>query len=62
MQFNRSSPDEIAPLPKPSIDTGAGLERIRQSKNGCRYRSLKPMYCAARSHKSKNLRHCLNPA
>lgn len=28
MQFNRSSAAEITPLPKPSIDTGAGLERI----------------------------------
>jgi alanyl-tRNA synthetase len=28
MQYNRSSPKDIAPLPKPSIDTGAGLERI----------------------------------
>lgn len=28
MQYNRSSPTVIAPLPKPSIDTGAGLERI----------------------------------
>jgi alanyl-tRNA synthetase len=28
MQFNRIDPDTIEPLPKPSIDTGAGLERI----------------------------------
>lgn len=32
MQFNRSSPTDIAPLPKPSIDTGAGLERILSLK------------------------------
>ncbi len=32
MQYNRSSPTEIAPLPKPSIDTGAGLERILSLK------------------------------
>jgi alanyl-tRNA synthetase len=28
MQFNRDSSGTVAPLPKPSIDTGAGLERI----------------------------------
>ncbi len=28
MQFNRDASGEIAPLPKPSIDTGAGLERL----------------------------------
>ncbi len=28
MQYNRLDPDTIDPLPKPSIDTGAGLERI----------------------------------
>jgi alanyl-tRNA synthetase len=28
MQFNRDSAGAIAPLPKPSIDTGAGLERM----------------------------------
>jgi alanyl-tRNA synthetase len=28
MQFNRDSSGEVAPLPKPSIDTGAGLERL----------------------------------
>lgn len=32
MQFNRSSPTEIAALPRPSIDTGAGLERIMSLK------------------------------
>lgn len=32
MQFNRTSPTEIGPLPKPSIDTGAGLERILSLK------------------------------
>jgi len=28
MQFNRDSSGAVAPLPKPSIDTGAGLERL----------------------------------
>jgi len=28
MQFNRDAPGTVEPLPKPSIDTGAGLERL----------------------------------
>ncbi len=28
MQFNRDAAGNVAPLPKPSIDTGAGLERL----------------------------------
>ncbi len=32
MQYNRSSSQDVKPLPKPSIDTGAGLERILSLK------------------------------
>ena len=32
MQFNRSANGEMAPLPKPSVDTGMGLERIAAVK------------------------------
>jgi len=34
MQFNRSTSGELSPLPKQSIDTGAGLERIVSLKLG----------------------------
>ncbi|MFK7918404.1 MAG: alanine--tRNA ligase [Ilumatobacter sp.] len=34
MQFNQSSDGTRTPLPKPSIDTGAGLERILALKQG----------------------------
>ncbi len=34
MQFNRNSQGIMEPLPKPSIDTGAGLERIVSLKMG----------------------------
>lgn len=34
MQFNQSSDGTRTPLPKPSIDTGAGLERILTLKQG----------------------------
>lgn len=34
MQFNRSSDGIMHPLPKPSIDTGAGLERVMSLKMG----------------------------
>ncbi len=34
MQYNRSSAGVLEPLPKPSIDTGAGLERVVSLKMG----------------------------
>ena len=36
MQFNRNAAGEMAPLPKQSIDTGAGLERVVALKMGAR--------------------------
>ena len=36
MQFNRDASGEQTPLPKPSIDTGAGLERLAQVLQGAR--------------------------
>ncbi|HEU4428261.1 MAG TPA: alanine--tRNA ligase [Myxococcota bacterium] len=36
MQFNRDAGGTLTPLPKPSVDTGAGLERVTQVLSGFR--------------------------
>jgi alanyl-tRNA synthetase len=36
MQFNRDASGKLTPLPRPSVDTGAGLERVTQVLNGFR--------------------------
>jgi alanyl-tRNA synthetase len=36
MQFNRDASGVLTPLPKPSVDTGAGLERVTQVLSGFR--------------------------
>ena len=41
MQFNRDAGGVMTPLPKPSIDTGMGLERIARSSRG-RTRTTRP--------------------
>ena len=35
MQFNRDASGKMDPLPKPSIDTGMGLERLVAIDSGC---------------------------
>ena len=53
MQFNRDASGKLEPLPKKSIDTGAGLERVAALQYGCRQRIFNRHLALAHRRKSK---------
>ncbi len=61
MQFERSAGGILNPLPKPSIDTGAGLERLTAICQGLRSNYdtelLQPIICVAAELSNKTYRH-----
>ena len=50
MQFNRDASGKLTPLPKPSVDTGAGLERVAQVLNGFRNNYETDLFTPILSH------------